>query len=95
LRARITFSEFLAWLEYIRREEERTTKIDTYLAQIAMEIVRSRVKNPEKIKLDTFVLKFRHVAEAPAAKSRGPRDAKKSKAIWLQHLNIKPKRKKK
>ena len=42
LKARITYREFVEWLCFLNKEEERQTKQDYYLAQIAAEIRRGQ-----------------------------------------------------
>lgn len=84
LAQRISYSEFLGWLDYLLWDEQRQTKLDIYLANIAAEVRRSYVKHPKTVKAQDFLIK---VSEPkPAATGMA------SKAIWLQALNVKPKR---
>lgn len=80
-----TSSEFAEWQEYLLQEEEHAfNRTDHYLAQIACEIVRGRVKDPSKVKPDQFMLKF--VRQTPKAKRGARKDPKtrlkESKAAW-------------
>jgi len=86
LRERITITEFLDWLEFLRREEERRTKQDVYLAQIAKEIRRANVKHPNKVRVEDFYLEV--VKDDVRDKEA---NTKKSKAAWLKALNVKTK----
>lgn len=79
LRQRITFNEFLGWLDYLSQEEERLTKEDLYFAQIAAEVRRANVKNPRSVKIDHFLVK-RSSESVPAPKS--------SKSIWLSAVGL-------
>jgi len=83
LAARITYSEFIDWLAFLWREEERNTKQDIYLAQIAAEIRRGLVKNPKSVKMKDFLMKK---AETPTKVEKPP---SKSKSMWAAALNVK------
>lgn len=82
LRSRITYSEFLEWVAFLNLEEERNSKQDYYLAQIAAEMRRSQVRTPRKIKVTDFLIQ-RKVTEDPKAKM------KVSKAAWSSLLRLK------
>lgn len=84
LRERITISEFVGWLDYLEWEQEYHSKQDYYLAQIATEIQRSYSKHPRKVKLDSFLIKFKRVNEVSEK-------TKRSKEVWLAALKIKVK----
>lgn len=58
LKEQITHSEFLEWMEFLALERNKARKLDYYLAQIAFELRRSNVKNPGRVKLGDFLLKF-------------------------------------
>ena len=75
---RITFSEFLDWLQYLEWAERRDTKNDYYLAQIAAEVRRGNVKSPRLVKIKDLLLKMQK-----------PKQRLSSKQIWLQALGIK------
>jgi hypothetical protein len=51
--------DFLAWMEYLQEQDERRKKEEYYLAQIAVEIRRTRAKNPKSIKLEHGLLQFK------------------------------------
>lgn len=75
LRGRITYSEFKEWLLFL----ELDTKEDYYLAQIAAEIRRANVKNPNTIKIKDFLIKYRSASEEKTAKS---------KSAWAKALRM-------
>ncbi len=79
LAEKITFREFLSWLDYLSWAEGRTEKIEYYLAQIAAEVRRGQVKHPKQVKTKDFILR-------PA----GKQTTSKSKATWLGFFNLKP-----
>ena len=58
LKQRITFTEFLEWLEFLRRDEERNSKMDYYLSQIAAEVRRGWVKQAKSVKVSDFLIKL-------------------------------------
>lgn len=80
LRSRITYSEFLDWLQYLNWEEQRRGKLDFYLAQIAAEVRRSYVKHPKTVKLKDFFLTY--------FEQNGR--MQKSKEAWFSCLKINP-----
>ena len=82
LRHRIGYREFVDWNTFLHEEEERNTKSDHYLAQIAAEVRRTNVKSPKLVKLQDFLLKFKQSKALPEK-------AAKSKAIWAAALNLK------
>lgn len=84
LQTRIGYTEFLDWLTFLGKEEERETKQDYYLAQIAAEVRRGQVKSPKSVKTKDFLLQMK--------KSDAP-DKATSKAIWAGALGVKLKEK--
>lgn len=83
LKDRITFSEFLEWLEFLKWEEERMTKQDIYLAQISLHVVRSQMTTPGKVKLKDFLLTSEQ--EILERKDR----MTKSKTAWFSAVGMK------
>lgn len=78
----MTYSEFLEWICFLNLEDERNTKQDYYLAQIAAEIRRSQVRTPRKVKVTDFLIQ-RKVTEDPKSKM------KVSKSAWSSLLRLK------
>jgi len=79
IQGRMSFGEFLGWMAFLEREEERHTKQDRYLAQIAAEVRRSIVKHPNKVKNEDFLMRVRGGEEG---------HVKRSKEAWLKALGI-------
>lgn len=69
---RIYAREFIRWKAYLERQWNEHTKLDYYLAQIALEIRRMRPK-PEKAKLAHYLLRFKTRGSAPE-KTEEPQD---------------------
>lgn len=95
LKRRITYSEFLDWMEFLRARRDADEKEHYYLAQIAAEIRRSNpnVPAPGKVRISDFLLKFRE----PFARARiSNSEAEKrhtmmmSKAAWMTAVKCKP-----
>lgn len=53
----MTYTELTDWLYYIQEDQTRTTITHHYLAEIASQIAKNRVKDPAKIKRELFILK--------------------------------------
>lgn len=81
LRAQLTVSEFLGWLDYLEWDDDRDTRTHYYLMSIAAEVRRGRVKEPLKVKLTDFLLRKPDEEETPKKKQD-------SKAIWLSFLKV-------
>ena len=79
LAGKITLSEFQDWLQYLEWEQNYHSKQDYYLAQIAAEIRKTRVKHPQKVKIDHLLMKFK-------------RKVQDSKATWLSFFGLKAKK---
>lgn len=54
VKATTTVSEFFEWRSFLRTQHLRQ---DYYLAQIALEVCRGRVKDPSKVRLEDFLLR--------------------------------------
>lgn len=54
----VTHRQFVIWSRWYRDEYSTPSRSDYYLAQIAAEVRRGLVKNPQSVKLSTFVLDF-------------------------------------
>lgn len=93
LKEQITWSEFLEWLEYLREEDRFPSKLDHYLAQIAMEVCRGRLENPREVKLADFLLKTKE-EKAEEDRKQAAEDSsredriKKSKNAWLNLVGL-------
>lgn len=79
LMSRVTFTEFIEWLEYLKLVHRRNSKRDMYFAQIAAEVRRGYVKNPSKVKVDHFLL---------GEKTPGEEKSHNSKQTWAAALGI-------
>ena len=77
LKERLTYTEFLEWCEFLHLEDNRKTKMDFYLAQIAAEVRRSFVTNPKQIRVVDFM-----IGEPTEDK------VKKSKKAWALALKV-------
>jgi len=80
LAERISFREFLDWLEFLSWWESHHDKDDYYLAQIAAEVRRSYVKHPKTVKTKDFLLGLKPTK--PVAQG--------SKQVWLSIFNLRP-----
>src|SRR5438105_8555511 len=67
LKELITPTEFEGWLEFLRLERNRNTKTHYLLAQIAAQITKGLVKEPEKVLIEHFMLNLAIRVEEPEA----------------------------
>jgi len=79
----ITSTEFIDWITYLDDEEgNRIRKEDYYLANIAAEVRRSYVKNPAKVKLESFLMKFKGKDVSKRPKMTRKERTKRAKSFW-------------
>ena len=71
---RISYREFLSWLDYLKWEENFHSKQDYYLAQIAATMIKTVVKDQTKVKTNDYLIEFL----APGEKAK-----KDSKSVWM------------
>jgi hypothetical protein len=76
------FSEFLEWVQYLNQEEERNTKADWYLAQIAAEIRRSWVSDVKNVRAIDFLLAHTDALPEPET------ELLDSKMVWAACLGV-------
>lgn len=91
VQSEVSSSEFLEWIAYLDEDANRFHREDYYFANIAAEIRRSYVKDPMKVKISSFLMKFTRAkkSEKLSVKER----IAQSKAFWRGMLKI-PKAKK-
>lgn len=80
----MTRTEFFDWLVFLRMEKEEHGKMDYYLAQIAAEVRRTRVKHPNQVKTKDLLLRTTSTTVVPTPEKRSA-----SKSIWLSALKVK------
>lgn len=86
-------TEFLDWREYCEQDINAFHREDHFLANIATEVRRSFVKEPDKVRRKPFLLKFtrrKAVVKRPLTKKEATAKAKRS---WFLRLGIKRKKK--
>lgn len=76
-----TSREFVEWQDFETIDMNTPSRVDYYLAQIAMEIRRTVAKKPELLKLSDFILKFEE-SKAKVAKGDPEQRLQVSKAAW-------------
>lgn len=75
--------EFVEWLAFLELKWKEREKEEYYLAQIAAEIRRGNVRDPRKVDVENFLLKFK-----AGPKKKDPPSLVESKAFWLTALGI-------
>lgn len=86
----MTQREFEARMAWIEEDQDTPSKSDWYLMQIAMEIVRSRAKDPSKIHLNDMRLKREKKAETPKSIEEA---AAASKSRWSGAVGLSKRKK--
>jgi len=82
----VTNRQFEAWQCWRGLQWDRPDRTDQYLMQIACEVVRSRVKDPAKVKLSHFKLDFgRSGRERPVTREQATRW---SQAAWFSSMTM-------
>jgi len=90
----ISSTGFVDWITYLDNEEiNGFHREDYYLANIATEIRRSYVKDPMKVKFESFLNIFKKESKTKKAKMTKEERTKVAKSFWGNFLKI-PKRKK-
>lgn len=81
-------------MEYLERDANAFHRENYYWAQIAAEIRRSFCKNPKRVKVEDFLLKFKN--KVMKKKITKKERTKIAKAFWsaLTSMSFKPKKKK-
>jgi len=80
----ITSTEFVDWVVYLDDEEiNGFHREDYYLANIAAEVRRSYIKDPTKVRTESFLMKFKKKdeIERPVKMTREER-TKRAKSFW-------------
>ena len=83
LKARITHTEFLEWIEFLKIRDRRVTKEDIYMATIAAETRRAWVSTPKKVQVADFIL------SDPKEQEEKKERMQRSKAAWGAALQLK------
>lgn len=82
-RRRISSSEFVLWVRYLRQERHKQFNPELYyLAQVAQEVRRVLHKRPSSVKLAHFLLRFDHGQGRVDSSTQAERTAR-SKSMWL------------
>jgi len=80
----IPSTEYMEWIAYLDdRETNEFRREDYYFASIAAEVRRSYVKDPMKVKIESFLLKFRKAEKSKKTKTTIEERTKKAKMFWM------------
>jgi len=92
----VTSSEYMDWIAYLDEEElNGFRREEYYLAAIAAEVRRSYVKDPEKVEVKSFLIKFKRGKETKKVEKTKEERIKASKTFWMALMGMgKGKRKK-
>lgn len=84
-----TSREFVEWIEWLDQEEKRITVNQNYMAQIALEVRRSWIKDKRTLKIKDFILPFQKEGQKKKKKREKMNELsveeriKKSKSFWF------------
>ena len=86
LKRETTASELILWKVFLEEEWNTPRREDYYAAQIAQEVRRVLAKNPSRVKLDSFLLKF----GGPQVEQETSQEFRlqQSKNFWLGMVGI-------
>ena len=86
----VTSTEFLDWIWYLDwKDTKEFNRSDHYLAQIAAQIERGQVKHPEKVTVQSKILKFTKDGDKQVEAKNGVQN---SKNYWMALAGIKGKK---
>ena len=71
---RISYREFLSWLDYLQWDENFHSKLDYYLAQISATMMKTVAKEQKKVKIKDYLIEFL---------KPGERAKQDSKSVWM------------
>jgi len=76
-----TSTEFLQWIQYLDDQINAFHREDYFLANIAKVLVQANVKDPKKVKLEDYLVKFKKAI--PVSRQKKLNSMKNSFAAWL------------
>lgn len=89
-----TATEFYRWMVIFKEEDERVDAItcreqiqDMYLAQIAMYIAKTHTKNPERVKLESFLFHGKKKPHKQFTQAEKEQQITIAKAYWRRFLS--------
>ncbi len=87
----MTQRQFVTWVAWLRVQWDRPDRTDGYLMQVAAEVRRGHVKNPRKVKLEDFRLKYDGGSSRKKPAMTKEQATAMSKAVWMARLGDCPK----
>ena len=94
---RVSSEEFVEWTAFLDEIEPNLNhREDFYLAQIAYRIALAQTSNPQNLKIEDFLIKFKRDDEVDEILSRDDLSdeekkrlkSEKSKAVWLMGVGV-------
>jgi hypothetical protein len=82
--SRVSSKEFVLWKIYMRDEHNRFHREDYLFAMVASEVRRTIVKNPNKVKVEDFLLKFQEAGKT----AEDLEEVKNQKLNWLSFVGL-------
>mgnify|MGYP003625793947 FL=1 len=91
-KSKISSSEFTLWKVYFEEEHKRFHREDYFFAMLTAEVRRTVVKNPERVKMEDFLLDFGAGDKKKTRKSELSKKTKEaaSKSMWLSIVGLDP-----
>ena len=81
---KVSSKEFVLWKVYLQREPSRFHREDYLFAMVAAEVRRTISKNPNRVKTEDFLLKFKD------PKKKKPASLVAQQSIWLAAVGLDP-----
>ena len=82
--SRVSSKEFVLWKIYMRDEHNRFHREDYLFAMVAYEVRRTIVKNPNKVKVEDFLLKFQEAGKT----TEDQEEVNEQKLNWLSVVGL-------
>ena len=92
-KSKISSSEFTLWKVYFEEEHKRFHREDYFFAMLTAEVRRTVVKNPERVKMEDFLLDFGAGDKKQTRKSKSigkDKETATQKSFWLGMVGLDP-----
>lgn len=80
--------QYLTTLEWLDKEWDTPNRTDHYLMQIAVEVARTKAKNPSSVKMEHMKLRFKDTTGKNITQDDIIEATKRSKSAWMGKMTV-------